>query len=105
MNDITQRLIEFRDARDWRQFHTPENLAKSISIEAGELLQCFQWECNFALEKHVERELADVLIYCLYLCHDLGLDPSKIVSDKIDENERKYPVDKARGNARKYTEL
>ena len=90
---------------DWEQFHTPANLAKSISIEAAELLECFQWsETNYDLE-HIKEELADVLVYCRNMLDKLGLDEDEIVNSKMDQNEAKYPVDKARGSAAKYDEL
>jgi NTP pyrophosphatase (non-canonical NTP hydrolase) len=89
--------------RDWAQFHTPENLAKSISIEAAELLECFQWSGD-ADEEKVRNELADVLTYCLMLANKLGVDPDQIVLDKLAVTREKYPIDKARGRAVKYDE-
>lgn len=90
--------------RDWAQFHTPENLAKSISIEAGELLECFQWSSGPDLSR-VTEELADVLTYCYLLADRLGLDPDEIVIDKLAVTNDKYPVEKARGRSAKYDEL
>jgi dCTP diphosphatase len=90
--------------REWAQFHTPENLAKSISIEAAELLECFQWNVD-ADKESVEEELADVLTYCLLLADRLGLDPDKIVLDKLALTRTKYPVDKARGRSTKHDAL
>ena len=91
--------------RDWNQYHTPANLAKSISIEANELLECFQWdEKNFDLQ-HVKEELADVMVYCQDMLDALGLDEDEIINMKMDMNEKKYPVEKAKGNNKKYTEL
>lgn len=91
--------------RDWKQFHTPSNLAKSISIEANELLECFQWDDkNFDLQ-HVKEELADVMVYCQDMLDALGLDEDEIINMKMDMNEKKYPVEKAKGNNKKYTEL
>ena len=91
--------------RDWKQFHTPSNLAKSISIEANELLECFQWDDkNFDLQ-HVKEELADVMVYCQDMLDALGLDEDEIINMKMDMNEKKYPVEKAKGNSSKYTEL
>lgn len=85
--------------RDWEQFHSPGNLAKSISIEANELLECFQWsDTDYELE-HVKEELADVLVYCQDLLDRLELDADEIVNRKMDKNERKYPVEKAKGRA------
>ena len=93
------------EERQWQQFHTPANLAKSISIEANELLECFQWnESEYSLE-HVKEELADVLNYCLRMASVLNLDIQEIVLQKMEKNALKYPVEKARGNAAKYTEL
>lgn len=90
--------------REWAQFHTPENLAKSIAIEAGELLECFQWDTD-ADPQAVQDELADVLSYCLLLADRLKLDPDQIVLDKLVATRAKYPVDKARGSSAKYDEL
>ena len=109
-NPLTKTLA-FRDARDWAQFHNPKDLAISISLEAAELLEIFQWsgtetDVSDPEQLHaVEKELADIVIYCMYLADRLGIDIPQAVSDKIDENEAKYPVDKSKGNARKYTEL
>jgi NTP pyrophosphatase (non-canonical NTP hydrolase) len=106
MNDKTiARIRKFTEDRDWEQFHTPANLAKSIVIEAAELLECFQWsETGYDLE-HVKEELADVMVYCQNLLDELGLDADEIVNSKMTKNEAKYPVEKARGSAAKYTEL
>lgn len=103
MNQKTiDRIRKFTTDRDWDRFHSPVNLAKSIMIEAGELLECFQWsEENYNIE-HVKEELADVLIYCHDMLDKLGLDIDEIVNAKIDKNEMKYPVEKAKGNAKKY---
>ena len=99
------RIRAFTADRDWEQFHTPSNLAKSIAIEAGELLECFQWsDENFDIEE-VKEELADVLVYCRNLLDRLGLDEDEIVMKKMDLNEQKYPVAKAKGRAEKYTKL
>ena len=91
-----ERIRKFTEDRDWDQFHSPANLAKSILIEAAELLECFQWN---------ETELADVLVYSQNLLDKLELDADEIVNMKMEQNEAKYPVDKAKGNAVKYTEL
>ena len=106
MNQTTiDRIRQFTKERDWNQFHSPANLAKSIMIEAGELLECFQWsEKDYDIE-HVKEELADVLIYCYDMLDNLGLDINEIVNHKMDKNEVKYPVEKARGNAKNYDEL
>ncbi len=103
--DTIQRIRQFTFDRDWDRFHTPANLAKSISIEANELLECFQWsDTDYDLE-HVKEELADVLVYCRDLLDKLGLDEDQIVNSKMDKNEAKYPVEKAKGRADKYDRL
>lgn len=105
MNEVIRnRLIEFQIERDWKKFHTPENLAKSISIEAAELLEHFQWGKEYNLEE-VSEELADVLIYSLYMAYALDLNIEEIILNKMDKNALKYPVDKAKGNSKKYTEF
>jgi dCTP diphosphatase len=90
-SDLLQELAAFRDARGWARYHTPRNLAEAISVESGELLQCFLWDGAFPRGNH-EHELADVLIYALNLCHALGLNPDEIVRRKIALNAEKYPV-------------
>ena len=100
-----ERIRNFTKDRDWDQFHSPANLAKSISIEANELLECFQWSDTDYDLQHVKEELADVLVYCRDMLDKLGLDEDEIVNMKMDQNEAKYPVDKAKGNSDKYTEL
>ena len=100
-----ERIRKFTDDRDWDQFHSPANLAKSISIEANELLECFQWNDNDYDIEHVKEELADVLVYCQDMLDRLGLDADEIVNDKMTKNEAKYPVSKSRGKSSKYTEL
>ena len=103
--ETIKRILRFSEDRDWGQFHTPANLAKSISIEANELLECFQWnEEEYDLEA-VKDELADVIVYCVDMLNRLGLDADEIVNAKMTKNEAKYPVEKARGKAAKYTEL
>ena len=103
---ITRTLIlKFSEDRDWDQFHTPSNLAKSISIEANELLECFQWSDDGYDINEVKEELADVLVYCVDMLDKLNLDADKIINEKMDKNEAKYPVEKARGNATKYNKL
>ncbi len=106
MKDQTiARIRKFTEDRDWDQFHTPANLAKSISIEANELLECFQWdEKDFDLDR-VKEELADVLVYCRNMLDKLGLDEDSIVMTKMDQNEEKYPIIKAKGKADKYDQL
>lgn len=100
-----ERIRKFTADRDWDKFHSPANLAKSISIEANELLECFQWSDTDYDLQHVKEELADVLVYCRDLLDKLELDEDEIVNMKMDQNEAKYPVDKAKGNSNKYDEL
>ena len=103
--ETIDRIRKFTDDRDWDQFHSPANLAKSIAIEAGELLECFQWdEENYDLD-HVKEELADVIVYCQDMLDKLELDADEIVNAKMAKNEVKYPIDKAKGRSSKYTEL
>lgn len=101
---LREEILKFTKERDWDQFHSPENLAKSIAIEAAELLECYQWNEDANLE-HVKEELADVLIYCTQLAEKLQLDMEQIMWDKIKLNAKKYPVEKAKGNSKKYKEL
>ena len=106
MNDATiKRIRKFTEDRDWDKFHTPANLAKSISIEANELLECFQWSDDEYDIEHVKEELADVLVYCRDLLDKLELDEDEIVNMKMDKNAEKYPVEKAKGKADKYDVL
>lgn len=104
MEDLVKKIIEFNEERDWDQFHSPENLAKSISIEAGELLECFQWNNEYDIEE-VKDELADVINYCLLLADKLKLNPEKIVLDKMEKTAIKYPIEKAKGISTKYNKL
>lgn len=97
-------LRAFVEARDWEQFHSPENLAKSISIEAAELLELYQWNSSPDQER-VEEELADVVTYCIHLANKLGVDLDEIVMSKLAKTEKKYPVELAKGRMTKYTEL
>ena len=99
------RIRKFTEDRDWEQFHTPANLAKSIAIEACELLECFQWSDTEYDINHVSEELADVLVYCRNMMDKLGLDEDEIVNRKMDQNEAQDPVEKARGSAAKYDSL
>ena len=108
-DETIRRVIQFRDNRDWRQFHTPKDLAVSLSLEAAELLEVFQWsgtdlECRDKLDR-IREELADVLSYCVLMADVCGLDLDEILNAKVDQNAAKYPVEKARGSAAKYTEL
>ena len=103
--ETINRIRRFTEDRDWDQFHSPANLAKSLVIEAAELLECFQWSDTDYDIQHVKEELADVLVYSQNLLDKLGLDADEIVNAKMSQNEAKYPVDKAKGNAAKYTDL
>ena len=103
--DTIDRIRKFSEDRDWDQFHSPANLAKSIAIEACELLECFQWSDTDYDIGHVSEELADVLVYCRDLLDKLGLNEDEIVNRKMEQNERKYPVEKAKGSAAKYDQL
>jgi NTP pyrophosphatase (non-canonical NTP hydrolase) len=103
--ETIKRIKDFSKRRDWDQFHSPANLAKSISIEANELLECFQWnDSDYRLER-VKDELADVLVYCRNMLDKLNLDEDEIVNSKLDKNEEKYPVSKSKSNSKKYTEF
>ena len=106
MNQETiERIRKFTEDRDWDQFHSPANLAKSIGIEAAELLECFQWSDKEYDLQHVKEELADVLVYSQNLLDKLGLDANEIINMKMNQNEAKYPVEKAKGKADKYDKL
>ena len=101
---VAQKLRAFSTERDWDQFHTPENLAKSISIEAAELLECFQWSPD-GDPQVVKEELADVLTYCYFFAMKVGLEPDQIVLEKLAVTAQKYPVEKSRGSSVKYDQL
>lgn len=103
--ETIDRIRKMTIDRDWDQFHSPANLAKSISIEANELLECFQWSDDDYDINHVKEELADVIVYCRNMLDKLGLDEDEIVNAKMDKNEEKYPVEKSKGSNKKYTEL
>lgn len=109
MQPVVDDLRAFREEREWLQFHNPKDLAISISLEAAELLEAFQWSgsdtSGTGREDRIQEELADVMIYCLYLADAMGVDPIKIIEEKVRINREKYPAATARGNARKYTEL
>jgi NTP pyrophosphatase (non-canonical NTP hydrolase) len=114
LGELKKRVAKFRDDRDWKKFHNPKDLAVSISIEAGELMELFQWKTEAEIRallqnegkvEDVRDELADVVVYCLSLSNHLGLDLSDAVKKKMEKSALKYPVEKAKGNARKYTEL
>ena len=109
---LLDRLIAFRDERDWEQFHTPKNLASALVVEASELLSIFQWPPDSGLDarcaekrEEIEREVADIYIYLLFLAHALGIDLNEAAKKKMALNAEHYPADRARGNAKKYTEL
>lgn len=104
MRELTEKVVEFTRERDWNQFHFPENLAKSISIEAGELLDCFQWNNEYDLDE-VKEELADVINYCLLMADKLGVDLKQMVLEKMEKTAKKYPVEKAKGKSTKYNKL
>ncbi len=104
LESIKTELGAFVRERDWGQFHTPENLAKSISIEASELLECYQWGSNADVNQ-VQQELADVFIYCLLLGEKYNLNLEEVILEKIEFNKQKYPVEKSRGKSDKYDRL
>ncbi len=99
-----EEVRRFVAERDWKQFHTPENLAKSISIESAELLELFQWGSD-ADESDIKDELADVLTYCILLADQYGLDPYELVIEKLEKTKEKYPVEKSKGKSDKYDRL
>ena len=108
-DETIRRVLQFRDDRNWRQFHTPKDLAISLNLEAAELLEVFQWSgadltCEGKLDR-IREELADVLSYCILMADVCGLDLDQIMQEKVAKNEAKYPVEKAWGRADKYTEL
>lgn len=112
ITDLQQEVLRFRDERDWKQFHTTKNLAASVCIEAAELLQEFQWEsgeqrADFSDERRgrIADEIADVAIYLMLLASETGVDIETAISRKLDKNALKYPVEKAKGTSKKYTEL
>ncbi len=104
MEELIRKILLFRDEREWKQFHTPENLAKSIMIEAAELLENFQWNDSYNKDNVIE-ELADVMMYCVLMADSIEVDIVKIMGDKLRKNSLKYPVEKSKGNSKKYTEL
>ena len=113
LGDITNMIDDFSNQRDWSQFHSPKNLAVSISIEANELLECFQWDNpsvkavndDTELRQKIQHELADVLIYALRSCSVLGFDPLELINTKLRVNEQKYPVHLFKGTSSKYDKL
>lgn len=112
IKDLTKRIIAFRDAREWKQFHNPKDVALSLVLEAAEVMEHFQWKSKEEMEKYIVtnkssigEELADVLYWVLLMSADLNIDILNALGKKIKKNEEKYPVEKARGNAKKYTEF
>jgi len=104
MEKLIEEIKQFNEERDWNQFHSPENLAKSIAIESGELLECFQWNNNYDKEEVCEK-LADVFTYCIMMADKLNVDPEEIILKKLDKTRKKYPIDKAKGVSTKYNKL
>jgi len=109
---LQQKIVAFRDARNWKQFHNPKDLSISLVLEATELLEHFQWKNADEMSAHitdkkedVADELADVLYWALLIAHDLGIDAKQAILNKLEKNGQKYPADKASGNHKKYTEL
>ncbi len=104
--DIISKILKFRDERDWSQFHNAKDLAIALNIESAELLELFLWKSDVqADEERLKEELADVLIYALLLAHKYNLDIEGIINEKLAKNSKKYPVEKAKGNSKKYNEL
>jgi NTP pyrophosphatase (non-canonical NTP hydrolase) len=108
MKKDLEKILKFREKRDWKQFHSPKNLAISLAVETSEILEIFQWTKNNKVPKekihHLSEELADVYYFVLLLAHESGIDLNQAFNDKMKINEKKYPVDKARGSSKKYTE-
>ncbi len=104
MKEAVRKIREFNEERDWDQFHSPGNIAKSIMIEAGELLECFQWSDDYDMEAVCD-ELGDVVNYCIVLADKLGVDLEEVVLNKLEKSRKKYPVEKARGSSLKYDKL
>ncbi len=109
MKDLMEKIIQFRDERNWKQYHNPKDLAISLSIESSELLECFQWKSNeeavsMKLE-NMKEEIADIAIYLLLLSHELDINLKQTIEEKLLKNENKYPVEKAFGSNKKYNEL
>lgn len=105
MKKLMKEIKQFNEERDWDQFHSPENLAKSISIEAGELLECFQWNSEKYNREEVLEELADVFTYAIQMAMKLDVSPEEIIMKKLEKTKKKYPVDKAKGVSTKYNKL
>ncbi|MDP3957727.1 MAG: nucleotide pyrophosphohydrolase [bacterium] len=112
IKDLTKRILAFRNARDWKQFHNPKDVALSLVLEAAEVMEHFQWKNKEEIEQYVKKhkeeigeELADVFNWVLLLSHDLGIDIAEAAKKKIKKNEKKYPMEKAKGKHTKYTKL
>ena len=113
LKDVTEKIIKFRDERDWKQFHNPKDLAISLNIEAGELLECFQWKNVGEVEQlikskdnvNIEEEIADIAIYLLLLCNETSLNLEEVILNKLNINTKKYPIEKSKGNSKKYNQL
>ena len=105
MEELMKEIKQFNEERDWDKFHSPENLAKSISIEAGELLECFQWDGENYNREEVLEELADVFTYAIQMAMKLEVSPEEIIMKKIEKTKKKYPVEKAKGVSTKYNKL
>jgi NTP pyrophosphatase (non-canonical NTP hydrolase) len=112
LKNLTKRIIAFRDARDWKQFHNPKDVALSLVLEAGEVMEHFQWKSKKEMDKYVvdskediSEELADVLYWVLLMSYDLNIDILKALENKIKKNEAKYPVEKSKGKHTKYNKL
>lgn len=107
--DAAAKALQFRQQRDWGQFHNPKDLAISISLEASELLESFQWSGSdlsaSGKRDHMAEELADIAIYCIYFADATGIDLVEAINSKLEANEKKYPLEKSRGSSKKYTEL
>lgn len=112
IKELAEKIRKFRDERDWKQFHNPKDVALSLVLEAVEVLEHFQWKSPSEIEEHlkknreeIEEELADVLYWILLMSHDLGIDIKEALEKKLEKNEVKYPIDKAKGKHTKYNEL
>jgi NTP pyrophosphatase (non-canonical NTP hydrolase) len=112
LKELQKKVIKFRDARDWAQYHNPKDLAISLSLEAAELLEVFQWKDPQEVEatksdpesrRRVKEELGDILIYALNMCHAFGFDPSEVILEKLEINEKKYPVEREKSSAERDT--
>lgn len=111
ITELTKKVIRFRDERDWKQFHKPKDIAISLALEAAEVLEHFQWKTDAELEEYIKKykeeigdELSDVLYWILTMSHELHIDMVKAFNDKMIKNEKKYPIEKSKGNHRKYNQ-